>query len=97
MDQLPDYFKALLPEDAIWRHDHVFQRYTTRCIDGIIKPFRRLRLCPEEVSFLKLIILLTKMPSEDTSGIQQDAVELKSRIIKAMFQFYRSSGVKNAE
>ncbi len=113
--------------DRKWRQEKLYRNMTDRCIDEVAMPFRRLRLMPEEMVTLKIIMLYScgnhtqngendnqqspeRLFHDRGGSIAEDAatsficdasrrsiLEWKSRVIAALFQFYRSVGYHNYE
>uniref|UniRef100_A0A914RF54 NR LBD domain-containing protein n=1 Tax=Parascaris equorum TaxID=6256 RepID=A0A914RF54_PAREQ len=44
-------------KDRRWRQEKLYKQMTDSCIDEVAKPLRRLRLMPEELVTLKIIML----------------------------------------
>ncbi|KAH7718689.1 NHR-19 protein [Aphelenchoides avenae] len=78
---------------------------TDRCIDEVAMPLRRLRLMPEELVTLKIIMLFScgnHTHTEDSAiFISEESrkvvLDWKNRVIAALFQHYKSVDYENYE
>ncbi|VDO53381.1 unnamed protein product [Onchocerca flexuosa] len=93
VDELPQDMKAT---DRKWRQEKLYKQMTDICIDEVAMPLRRLKLMPEELVTLKIIMLFrygSRSHENEKSGISEESnaqiIECRDRVIAALFAFYR--------
>ncbi|VDK61823.1 unnamed protein product [Onchocerca ochengi] len=93
VDELPQDMKAT---DRKWRQEKLYKQMTDICIDEVAMPLRRLKLMPEELVTLKIIMLFrygSRSHENEKSGISEESnaqiTEFRDRVIAALFAFYR--------
>uniref|UniRef100_A0A9J2Q2I2 Nuclear receptor domain-containing protein n=1 Tax=Ascaris lumbricoides TaxID=6252 RepID=A0A9J2Q2I2_ASCLU len=97
VNELPQETKASITEDRRWRQEKLYKQMTDSCIDEVAMPLRRLRLMPEELVTLKIIMLFRcgNYVNSESSGGSELCDETRRRIIQcrviaALFAFYQS-------
>uniref|UniRef100_A0A0N5CQ71 Nuclear receptor n=1 Tax=Thelazia callipaeda TaxID=103827 RepID=A0A0N5CQ71_THECL len=97
IDELPKDLKESIPADRKWRQEKLYKQMTDICIDEVAIPLKRLKLMPEELVTLKIIMLFRYgntgyesnfLPLETSKQI----IKCRNRIVAALFAFYRSIG-----
>ncbi|EJW88447.1 hypothetical protein WUBG_00644 [Wuchereria bancrofti] len=93
VDKLPQDMKAT---DRKWRQEKLYKQMTDICIDEVAVPLRRLKLMPEELVTLKIIMLFRyggRNRENEESEISKESsariTECRDRVIAALFAFYR--------
>ncbi|KAI1727553.1 ligand-binding domain of nuclear hormone receptor domain-containing protein [Ditylenchus destructor] len=102
---LPEQIKRTVTEGRRWRQEKLYKQMTDRCIDEVAVPLRRLKLMPQELLTLKIIMLFNcgnHTHSEDNTLLicdesRQKLIRSKNQIINALFEFYKSINYKNYE
>uniref|UniRef100_A0A915PNP9 NR LBD domain-containing protein n=1 Tax=Setaria digitata TaxID=48799 RepID=A0A915PNP9_9BILA len=101
VDELPEELEASflfesIPTDRKWRQEKLYKQMTDICIDEVAMPLRRLKLMPEELVTLKIIMLFRYGASScenKGSQISEESnariIEYRDRIIAALFAFYQ--------
>lgn len=99
MALLPDEVKRTIPADRRWRQDQLYAKSTAQCIDQVVVPLRRLRLAPEELLLLKVLLLLSgaDQPGVLSKETKRKLLDWRSRTISSLFQFYASKNQRNPE
>ncbi|CAD5215009.1 unnamed protein product [Bursaphelenchus xylophilus] len=105
INEMPDELKKNLPEARVWRQEKLYTRMTNRCIDEVANPFEKLKLMPQELITLKVIMLFScgnqsqseanQLPISETS--RQSLHQIRDKVIKAMFEYYKYINYKNYE
>ena len=102
---LPEESKRCVAEDRKWRQEKLYTEMTNRCIDEVVYPLRRLRLSPEELCALKIIMLFNCgnhfHTEESLSFISEESrriiIEIKNKVIAGLFQHYQHIRYENYE
>ncbi|EFO23957.1 hypothetical protein LOAG_04530 [Loa loa] len=96
VDKLPQDMKESIPADRKWRQEKLYKQMTDICIDEVAVPLRRLKLMPEELVTLKIILLfryVSRSHENEESEISEESsariIECRDRVIAALFAFYR--------
>uniref|UniRef100_A0AAF5PWQ0 Nuclear hormone receptor family member nhr-19 n=2 Tax=Wuchereria bancrofti TaxID=6293 RepID=A0AAF5PWQ0_WUCBA len=96
VDKLPQDMKESIPADRKWRQEKLYKQMTDICIDEVAVPLRRLKLMPEELVTLKIIMLFRyggRNRENEESEISKESsariTECRDRVIAALFAFYR--------
>ncbi|VDK43548.1 unnamed protein product [Anisakis simplex] len=96
VNELPQETKDLISEERRWRQEKLYKQMTDSCIDGVAKPLRRLRLMPEELVTLKIIMLFqcANFMNGGGSNLSEETrrriTEYRDRVVTALFAFYQS-------
>uniref|UniRef100_A0A914ZTA5 NR LBD domain-containing protein n=2 Tax=Parascaris univalens TaxID=6257 RepID=A0A914ZTA5_PARUN len=99
VNELPQETKASITEDRRWRQEKLYKQMTDSCIDEVAKPLRRLRLMPEELVTLKIIMLFrcgNYVNSESSGGSElcdetrRRIIQCRDKVIAALVAFYQS-------
>uniref|UniRef100_F1L5M1 Nuclear hormone receptor family member nhr-19 n=1 Tax=Ascaris suum TaxID=6253 RepID=F1L5M1_ASCSU len=99
VNELPQETKASITEDRRWRQEKLYKQMTDSCIDEVAMPLRRLRLMPEELVTLKIIMLFrcgNYVNSESSGGSElcdetrRRIIQCRDKVIAALFAFYQS-------
>lgn len=102
VNELPT--KESITAERKWRQEKLYKQMTDACIDEVAMPLRRLKLMPEELVTLKIIMLFrcgnhTGNELTETSEISEEArrriIQCRDRVIAALFAFYRSINYPN--
>ncbi|KAE9556025.1 hypothetical protein FO519_000771 [Halicephalobus sp. NKZ332] len=102
---LPEESKRCVAEDRKWRQEKLYTEMTNRCIDEVVYPLRRLRLSPEELCALKIIMLFNcgnhYHTEENLSFISEESrrtiIDIKNKVIAGLFQHYHHIRYDNYE
>uniref|UniRef100_A0A914C783 NR LBD domain-containing protein n=1 Tax=Acrobeloides nanus TaxID=290746 RepID=A0A914C783_9BILA len=110
VEMLPVESQKIISPDRKWRQEKLWNQMTNRQIDEVALPMRRLKLRPEELVTLKLIMFF-QFNSEHDSISLSDGTELLSKIlsqeasniiansrnkaIQALIAFYKSINLEN--
>ncbi|KAM3719553.1 Nuclear hormone receptor [Dirofilaria immitis] len=93
VNELPQDMKGT---DRKWRQEKLYKQMTDICIDEVAMPLRRLKLMPEELVTLKIIMLFRyggHSRENEESGISEESsariIEYRDRVIAALFAFYQ--------
>lgn len=104
VDKLPDDMKESIPADRKWRQEKLYKQMTDICIDEVAIPLKRLKLMPEELVTLKVIMLFRYgghshdnlgEGSEISEETNARILECRDQVIAALFAFYRSIDFPN--
>ncbi|CAD5210283.1 unnamed protein product [Bursaphelenchus okinawaensis] len=105
VNEMPDEVKKGIPQERMWRQEKLYTRMTNRCIDEVASPFGKLKLMPQELITLKIIMLFnfgnhfhsdkSDFTISETSRIRLN--KLKDKVIKSMFEYYKCINYKNYE
>ncbi|KAH7710027.1 Nuclear hormone receptor family member nhr-19 [Aphelenchoides avenae] len=102
---LPEDSKRDISKERSWRLDCLYGKSTGQCLDHVAAPLRRLKLLPEELVVLKILMLLSCGEVMGTANVGADLtsaddriklLECRNRIVAALFHFYESMNVKNS-
>uniref|UniRef100_A0A914BVQ8 Uncharacterized protein n=1 Tax=Acrobeloides nanus TaxID=290746 RepID=A0A914BVQ8_9BILA len=102
---LPEKDQSAIDENRKWRQDKLYKEMTSRCIDEVAIPLRRLNLSPEELVTLKIIMLFNcgnHFNDEDNVSIISDngrriSIDFKNHVIAALFQHYKVTSQQDYE
>lgn len=98
-EALPEESKLSLTADRRWRQEKLYKQMTDVCIDEVATPFRKLKLSPQEVLALKIIILFNCSCSAEYCDISEPsrrAVQaFRNRVIAALFAYYEHIGLED--
>lgn len=101
ISELPEEMKESITADRKWRQEKLYKQMTDSCIDEVAMPLRRLRLMPEELVTLKIIMLYRcgnhfgndlAEASEISEETRRRIIHCRDRVIAALFAFYQSIG-----
>ncbi|VIO93171.1 Nuclear hormone receptor family member nhr-19, putative [Brugia malayi] len=102
VDKLPQDMKESIPADRKWRQEKLYKQMTDICIDEVAVPLRKLKLMPEELVTLKIIMLFrygsTNRENEESEISKESSAritECRDRVIAALFAFYRFINLPN--
>ncbi|KAH7704232.1 Nuclear hormone receptor family member nhr-19 [Aphelenchoides avenae] len=102
---LPEDILMNMPEDEQVQYDKLYSRTVHERIDQVVVPLKQLKLLPEELAYVKIILLLSRLSSAEHDinfgALRPDAMKellrWKDRMTTALFQFYESIDYKNYE
>ncbi|VDN52450.1 unnamed protein product [Dracunculus medinensis] len=103
INEISDEMKESVTAERIWRQEKLYKQMTDSCIDEVAMPLRRLKLMPEELVALKIIMLfrygnhtsIGLTESEISDETRQRIIQCRDHIIAALFAFYDSINYSN--
>ncbi|CAI5442848.1 unnamed protein product [Caenorhabditis angaria] len=85
--------------DRLWRQEKLYKQMTDSCIDEVAIPLRNLKLSPQELVAIKIIVLFNCGCSSEYSDISEPSrrsvLAFRNRVISALFAYYEQIGLPN--
>ncbi|CAB3405456.1 unnamed protein product [Caenorhabditis bovis] len=97
VERLPEESKISISADRRWRQEKLYKQMTDCCIDEVATPLRNLKLSPQELVALKIIVLFNCGCSSEYSEISEQSrqvvLNFRNRVISSLFAYYQQIGL----
>lgn len=99
VEVLPEECRSSISPDRRWRQEKLYKHMTDTCIDEVATPLRHLKLLPQELVVLKIIVLFNCGNHTEASVIsdasRKAVLTFRDQVISALFQYYRHISYQN--
>ncbi|KAF1763757.1 hypothetical protein GCK72_003702 [Caenorhabditis remanei] len=99
VEKLEEGSRISVSADRRWRQEKLYKQMTDCCIDEVATPLRNLKLSPQEIVVIKIIVLFNCGCSSDYSEITEASrrvvLTFRNKVISALFAYYESVGLEN--
>ncbi|KJH52067.1 Ligand-binding domain of nuclear hormone receptor [Dictyocaulus viviparus] len=99
VEVLPEECRSAISPDRRWRQEKLYKQMTDTCIDEVATPLRHLKLLPQELVVLKIIMLFNCGNHTESSEISDESrktvLAYRDQVITALFQYYQHIHYKN--
>ncbi|EGT38271.1 CBN-NHR-19 protein [Caenorhabditis brenneri] len=99
VEKLEEGSRISVSADRRWRQEKLYKQMTDCCIDEVATPLRNLKLSPQEITVIKIIVLFNCGCSSDYSEIteasRRSVLSFRNRVISSLFAYYESVGLEN--
>lgn len=103
---LPEESQKIVTPARKWRQEKLYNQMTNSCIDDVANPMRRLRILPEELATLKLVVFCQCSATVCHGAVEEErradaALKLledyKNGVFEDLFRFYKTNRMPDFE